>query len=247
MPQSASIDPNEISRFSRHASDWWNPVGALRPLHKLNPARLEYIRDTVCLHFKRRIGVRDALKGLAVLDIGCGGGLLCEPLARMGAVVTGLDASAEAIDAAHAHATHSQLMINYQCGSAEAAAREKKKFDVVTVLEILEHVADVDSLLQAVAALLKPNGIVILSTVNRTPKSYLLGIGVAEYLLKWVPLGTHEWRKFIKPSELSTHLRSAGLDVSDITGVIYDPLNDTFHLRQGEVAVNYLMAAVKVP
>ncbi|MDR3448415.1 MAG: bifunctional 2-polyprenyl-6-hydroxyphenol methylase/3-demethylubiquinol 3-O-methyltransferase UbiG [Alphaproteobacteria bacterium] len=244
MPSSASIDKDEIAQFSAHAGDWWNPDGAMRPLHRLNPTRLEYIRDQVCRHFGRKMAARDSLAGLATLDIGCGGGILCEPLARMGATVTGLDASAEAIDAARVHAAQSGLGVTYISGSAEDFAQGKKKFDVITVLEILEHVADMDSLLNAVAALLKPNGIVILSTVNRNAKSFLLGIVAAEYLLKWVPRGTHDWRKFVKPSELAAHLGKAGLQVSDITGMRFDPLNATFHLRRNDASVNYLMSAV---
>ena len=248
----SSIDSAEIARFSRHAEDWWNPQGALRPLHKLNPARLEYVRDQVCGHFSRKTGVRDALKGLSVLDIGCGGGLLCEPMARLGAAVTGLDASAEAIEAARIHAEKAELAITYASGSVEDFAQTPNRndvirYDVITALEILEHVADIDVFLKGAARLLKPNGILLLSTVNRTAKSYLLGIVAAEYILRWVPRGTHDWRKFIRPSELAIYLQKAGLDVADITGMTYAPLNDTFHLRQGgDVAVNYLMAAVKM-
>ncbi len=241
----SSIDRAEIAHFSSLAGDWWNPAGVMQPLHKLNPARLEYIRDAVCGHFKRRVGAADALKGLSILDIGCGGGVLCEPLVRLGGDVTGLDASAEGIKAARAHAALSGLDIDYVCDSAENMAQGKQKFDVITVLEILEHVADIDVLLGAAARLLKPNGIMILSTLNRTPKSFLLGIVAAEYILKWVPRGTHDWRKFIRPSELAAHLGKAGLHAGDITGVIYDPLNDNFVLKRGEVGVNYLMYAVK--
>jgi 2-polyprenyl-6-hydroxyphenyl methylase/3-demethylubiquinone-9 3-methyltransferase len=240
-----SIDQDEIARFSTHAQDWWNPQGALKPLHKLNPTRLEYIRDSVCAHFKRDSGGRDAFKGLSILDVGCGGGLLCEPMARLGAHVTGLDASTEAIEAARQHAAQAKLKITYRSDSAENFASGKQKYDVITVLEILEHVADTGSLLQSVAHLLRPNGIVILSTLNRTPKSFLLGIVAAEYILRWVPRGTHKWRKFIRPSELAAHLRKAGLEPTAITGMVFDPLNDSFHLRKGTVGVNYLMTAIK--
>jgi 2-polyprenyl-6-hydroxyphenyl methylase/3-demethylubiquinone-9 3-methyltransferase len=241
MPVAASIDRKEVAQFSSHAEDWWNPKGALRPLHKLNPARLQYIRDQCLTHFGR-----DTLKGLSVLDIGCGGGLLCEPLARLGASVTGLDASAEAIKAARVHAARSKLNISYVDGSAEEQAKAgKQKYDVITLLEIVEHVADIGSLLRAAAKLLKPNGLLILSTVNRTPKSFLFGIVAAEYVLRWVPRGTHDWRKFLKPSELAAHLRDAGMGIADITGMDYDPFNDIFRLRPGEVAVNYLMSATR--
>lgn len=240
MPQSASVDKAEIAQFSAHAGDWWNPEGALRPLHKLNPARLEYIRDQAQAHFKR-----GSLKGLSVLDIGCGGGLLCEPLARLGASVTGLDASPEAINVAAMHARQSRLKINYVCGSAEDFARGKHRFDVITALEILEHVANIDSFLKSAARLLKPGGILILSTVNRNAKSFLLGIVAAEYILRWVPRGTHDWRKFIRPSELAAHLHKVDMEVADIIGMQYDALNDSFYLQRGTASVNYLMSAVK--
>ncbi|MDE1900196.1 MAG: bifunctional 2-polyprenyl-6-hydroxyphenol methylase/3-demethylubiquinol 3-O-methyltransferase UbiG [Alphaproteobacteria bacterium] len=241
----SSIDPAEIANFSRHADDWWNPDGALRPLHKLNPARMEYIRDRVCAHYGRKPGGRDALKDISILDIGCGGGLLCEPMARLGASVTGLDASDAAIKAARRHADLSGLDIDYRAGSAEDLARGHKKYDVITALEILEHVADIGLLLDAVADLLKPGGIVILSTVNRTARSWILGIAAAEYILKWVPRGTHDWRKFIRPSELAAHLARAGLDAVDIAGIIYNPLEDKFSLRAGAVGMNYMMTAVR--
>jgi 2-polyprenyl-6-hydroxyphenyl methylase/3-demethylubiquinone-9 3-methyltransferase len=240
-----SIDQDEIARFSSHAYDWWNPHGALGALHKINPARMEYIRDTVCGHFKRSSEKTAALKGLSALDIGCGGGLLCEPLARLGAAVTGLDASAETIKVAKAHAKKAGMKITYIAGCAEDFAQQEKQFDVITALEILEHVSDIGSMLRSAAALLKPDGIMILSTLNRTMKSYWLGIVAAEYILGWVPRGTHDWRKFIRPSELAAHLEKAGLGVTDFTGMIYDPLNDGFNLRHGAVGVNYLAAAVK--
>ena len=240
----SSIDPTEIARFSRHAEDWWNPEGALRPLHKLNPSRLEYIRDQICTHFSRKAGGRDALKGLSILDIGCGGGLLTEPLARLGAQVTGLDASAQAIQTAQQHAAQSGLPITYHTGSAEDFARGQARFDVITALEILEHVGDRDALMQSLSHLLKPGGVVILSTLNRDAKSYLLGIVAAEYVLRWVPRGTHDWRKFIRPSELAAQAGQVGLEATDITGLTYDPLNDVFRLRKEKVAVNYLMTFV---
>lgn len=241
-----SIDHAEIAQFSAHAEDWWNPEGALRPLHRLNPIRLQYIRDAVCGHFKLSEDKRDVLKELSVLDIGCGGGLLCEPMARLKGDVTGLDASSAAIKTAKAHAKQSGLTIDYRSGSVEEFCRSGKKYDVITALEILEHVADISLFLKSAAKLLKPNGLIILSTVNRTPKSFLLGIVAAEYILKWVPRGTHNWRKFLRPSELAAHLGSAGLSVADITGVTFDPLNNNFHLRHGKVDVNYIMTAVKI-
>ena len=244
MPSAASIDQDEIAQFSRHADEWWNPEGALRPLHKINPTRLEFIRDEVTQHFGLKAGTSDVFKGLSILDIGCGGGLLCEPMARLGGYVTGLDASEQAIITARRHCEHSRLKIDYHAGSAEDLAHTtKRKYDIVTALEILEHVADINSLLQSVSKLLKPGGIAIFSTVNRTVKSYLLGIVAAEYILNWVPRGTHDWRKFIRPSELAMHLGKAGLRVGSITGMTYDPLNDQFRLRPGAVTVNYLLTS----
>lgn len=241
---SPSIDPAEIAQFSRIAADWWNPEGAMKPLHRLNPPRLEYIRDKVCAHTGRKPGPRDAFKGLSILDVGCGGGLLTEPMARLGAAVTGLDASAEAIKAAKAHAAQSGLKIDYKCDSAESLATQGRTYDVITALEILEHVADVGSLTRALASLLKPEGILILSTVNRTMKSYLSAVVAAEYVLKWLPEGTHDWGRFLKPSELAGHLEQAGLQADDVTGIVYNPLDDDFRLKAGKVDVNYMMTAL---
>jgi 2-polyprenyl-6-hydroxyphenyl methylase/3-demethylubiquinone-9 3-methyltransferase len=243
MPASSSIDTDEIARFSGASQDWWNPEGLWRPLHKLNPARIDYIRKTVCDHFKRPCEGAFPFKGLSVLDIGCGGGLLCEPLARLGAKVMGLDASAKAIEVARKHAAREKLKITYIDGSVEDFARSKEKFDVVLAMEILEHVSNVGSLLRSASALLKPDGILIVSTLNRTMKSYLLGIIAAEYVLGWVPEGMHDWNKFIRPSELEAHLRQAGMKLTDLTGMVYNPLSDSFSLRRGKVGVNYLATA----
>ena len=203
MPRhAASIATEEIDRFSQYAEDWWNPDGAFRPLHRLNPVRLEYVRDRACAHFGRDAGSRHSLKGLKVLDVGCGGGLLSEPMARLGGEVTGIDASKKTISVARDHAKAMYLKIDYRVSSVEEMARRKEKFDVITALEVIEHVADVRSFLGALSSLLKPGGLLIMSTLNRTPKSFLLGIVAAEYLLGWIPRGTHEWKKFIRPSEL---------------------------------------------
>ncbi len=238
----SSIDPVEIARFSSHAAEWWDPNGALRPLHRLNPVRIAYARDHVCAHFKRPSGAKDALKGLSWLDVGCGGGLLCEPLARLGASVTGLDASAEAIEAARAHAQNMDLTIDYRCGAVEEM--EDETYDVISALEILEHVTDPAAFLHSVAQRLKPNGILLLSTLNRSAKGFLLGIVAAEYILRWVPRGTHDWRKFIRPSELQAMLKEAGLEMQDLTGMRLDPLNGAFCLTQN-IGVNYLSTACR--
>ncbi len=241
MRASPSIDQKEVARFSGQTQDWWNPEGAWSPLHKINPARLEYICKTVCSHFKKK----DPFKNISVLDIGCGGGLLSEPLARLGAKVSGLDASPKTLEAARKHAAKEKLKIAYIEGSVEDFAQGKQKYDVVLAMEILEHVADIPSFLKSAASLLKPNGILIVSTINRTTKSYLLGIVVAEYVLGWVPAGMHDWDKFIRPSELATHLQKAGLKLADLTGMVYSPLTREFSLRHGKVDVNYLASAVK--
>jgi 2-polyprenyl-6-hydroxyphenyl methylase/3-demethylubiquinone-9 3-methyltransferase len=246
MPRhAASIATDEIDRFSRDAEDWWNPDGKFRPLHRLNPVRLSYIRGQVCRHFNRDARGRHVLEGLAALDVGCGGGLLTEPLARLGARVTGLDASREAIAVARRHAKEMELDIHYRAESIEGLAHGKTRYDVITALEIAEHVADLDSFIKATARLLKPDGLLIMSTLNRTAKSFLLGIVAAEYVLRWVPRGTHQWKKFIRPSELVRQLEKYRLQAADLTGMILNPLSGEFELRKGAVGVNYLLVAQK--
>ncbi len=249
MPQrrAASIAIDEIAQFSRQAGDWWNPEGVFRPLHRLNPVRLRYVRDAICVHSGREAQARESLRGLDILDVGCGGGLLTEPLARLGAHVTGLDGSREAIAVARAHAQGDGAEDRLSLPIAlKNLADGKKRYDVITALEIAEHVADLDSFLEAIAALLKPNGMLILSTLNRTAKSFLLGIVAAEYVLRWVPRGTHQWKKFIRPSELVQRLEVNGLQAIDLTGMVFNPLNgESANLRKGDVGVNYLMTAVK--
>jgi 2-polyprenyl-6-hydroxyphenyl methylase/3-demethylubiquinone-9 3-methyltransferase len=245
MTASASVDTEEIERFASHPQDWWNTQGVWSPLHKMNPARLKYIRTTVCNHFKRQYESKTPLKGISVLDIGCGGGLTSEPIVRWGAKVVGLDASEKAIGAAKEHAAQEKLKVEYLVATAEDYAKQKKQFDVILALEVLEHAADIGSLLKSTNALLKPNGILIASTVNRTTKSYLLGIVAAEYILGWVPSGMHDWHKFIRPSELAEHLARAGLELTDVTGIVYNILSDRFSPRQGHVDVNYIASALK--
>ncbi|MBU0800153.1 MAG: bifunctional 2-polyprenyl-6-hydroxyphenol methylase/3-demethylubiquinol 3-O-methyltransferase UbiG [Alphaproteobacteria bacterium] len=239
-----SVDPQEIAHFAKDSRDWWDENGPFRPLHRLNPVRLRYIRDRII--DANPGAVRRSLKpldGLKILDIGCGGGLVCEPLARMGATVTGIDADEQAITVARAHADQSGLDITYKASSAEELHGEK--FDVVLALEIVEHVADIDGFMRSVSALCKPGGIIIMSTLNRTAKSFLLGIVAAEYILRWVPRGTHQWGKFVKPSTLSRTLRAAGADVTHINGLIYNPVKDEFALSPTDIDVNYLITAEK--
>jgi len=242
--QSATVDPDEIERFAAMAADWWDPKGKFRPLHQLNPPRLEFIRDRLCRHFRRDAMAAGPLKGLRILDIGCGGGLLTEPLCRLGADVTGIDAGATAIDAARAHAEQMGLAIDYHHRPPETLSEEAGGYDAVLNMEVVEHVADLDAFLAASAALVRPGGAMVLSTLNRTLKSLALAKIGAEYLLRWVPVGTHEWRKFRRPSELARPLRAAGVEVTALTGLVYRPGEDNWVLAD-DLDVNYLMFAEK--
>ncbi len=237
-----TVAPQEIEKFSKNASHWWDETGPHAPLHRMNPARLSYIRDQICAHFNRDKSSRTPFEELKILDIGCGGGLICEPMARMGANVTGADADGSAIDSAKAHAAESKLDIAYENKAAEEI---EKIFDVVLALEILEHVTNPENFVQACAKRLKPGGLIIFSTLNRTPKSFALGVVAAEYILRWVPRGTHEWKNFIKPSTLARHTRRAELKMLDISGLIFNPINGDFELSSSDIAVNYFMTCIK--
>lgn len=239
---SNSVDPKEIQAFSRDADKWWDPKGPFNPLHKLNPVRLGYIKQQICTHFDRDFQSLSALKGLKILDIGCGGGLVCEPLARMKADVTGADADAQAIEIAKTHAKSQDLDISYQNQPAENL---NEKFDVVLALEIIEHVTNPADFVQSISALCKPAGLVIFSTLNRTAKSYALGIVAAEYLLRWVPAGTHQWKKFVQPAEISKYARNAGLTPKETHGLIFNPLKNEFALHKHDIDVNYFLTTTK--
>jgi 2-polyprenyl-6-hydroxyphenyl methylase/3-demethylubiquinone-9 3-methyltransferase len=242
--ESATVDAEEIRQFDALGEKWWDESGPMRPLHRLNPVRMDYIRRMLRDHF----GLPDRIKclqSLKIADIGCGGGLVAEPLCRMGAAVTGVDAGKENIRIAKAHAKAHRLDIDYLATTAEKLAASGRKFDVVTALEIVEHVADVDVFVKACCKLVAPGGILIMSTLNRTPKSYLLGIVAAEYVLRWLPAGTHDWKKFLKPSELSRHIDSHGMSVTDVRGLIYNPFTRDFSLSKADLEVNYLLTAVK--
>jgi 2-polyprenyl-6-hydroxyphenyl methylase/3-demethylubiquinone-9 3-methyltransferase len=241
--EAASIDAEEVAKFSAMAEVWWDPNGKFRPLHRFNPVRLTFIRDRLCAHFGRDPLADKPLEGLKVLDVGCGGGLLSEPLARLGAEVTGLDAAEQNVKVAGLHAAESGLAIDYRHGSVEALAEGDRRFDAVLNMEVVEHVADVDSFLTASAALVRPGGLMILATLNRTPKAFLLAIVGAEYLLRWLPRGTHDWRRFLRPSELARSLREAGLEVTEMTGVAYNPLTDGWRLAPRDLDVNYMLVA----
>ena len=241
----ASVDPDEIAKFAALAGEWWDPAGKFAPLHQLNPARLTFIRDRIAAHKGRDPLTERPLAGLRVLDIGCGGGLLCEPMARLGARITGIDAAEQNVAVAAEHAALSGLGIDYRHSTAEALAGSGDHFDLVLNMEVVEHVADVAAFLQASAALVAPGGAMALATLNRTPKSFALAIVGAEYVLRWLPRGTHDWRRFLRPSELVASLRSAGLETRELTGVVYNPLTGAWRLAPRDLEVNYMIFAVK--
>jgi 2-polyprenyl-6-hydroxyphenyl methylase/3-demethylubiquinone-9 3-methyltransferase len=240
----ASVDPAEVARFSAMAEEWWDATGKFRPLHKLNPVRLAYIRDKLAARFGCDVRKPRPFAGLKLLDIGCGGGLIAEPMARLGADVVAIDASATNIGVARAHAAESGLAIDYRAAAAEALAEAGERFDAVLCLEVVEHVADRPAFLVTTASLVAPGGALIASTINRTPQAYLLAIVGAEYVLRWLPRGTHDWGKFVRPSELAASLRRGGLEVQDLSGVVYSPLTDTWRLSR-DLAVNYICFATR--
>ncbi|MGH6866448.1 MAG: bifunctional 2-polyprenyl-6-hydroxyphenol methylase/3-demethylubiquinol 3-O-methyltransferase UbiG [Methyloceanibacter sp.] len=239
---SATLDRDEVARFAKLAGEWWDAHGPFRPLHKINPVRLTYIRDQLCARFARDAKSAGSLSGLSILDIGCGGGLVCEPLTRLGAHVTGIDPATENIAAAKAHAQGAGLDIAYFPATAEEVAVWGDKFDAALLLEVVEHVPDVPVFLKRVAPLVKPGGLMILSTLNRTLKAYALAVVGAEFILRWLPVGTHQWQRFVRPEELSSALRAAGLNLTDTTGMVYDPLADEWSLSH-DTDVNYFATA----
>lgn len=239
-----TVDDAEIAKFEAMAAEWWDPAGKFRPLHAMNPCRMGYIAEQAAAEFGRDQRARAPLSGLSAVDVGCGGGLAAEPLARLGAAVTGLDMAGMSLNVARAHAASAGLEIDYRLESAEAAAARGARFDLVLALEIVEHVADVPTFLAALSALAKPGGMVILSTLNRTPESFAAAIVGAEWLLRWLPKGTHDWRKFPSPKELEAALGAAGLPVVDAKGMAPDPMRGGWRLVES-LRVNYLMTAVK--
>ena len=241
---SATLDAEEIDRFARLASEWWDPRGKFCALHRIGPARLAFLRDEMLRHFALGQPGMRPLEGLRVLDVGCGGGLICEPLARLGAAVTGLDPAVENIEAARRHADGQGLVIDYRAGLVEELEAEGRTFDAVVCLEVVEHVPDPAAFLKACAALVRPGGLMLLSTLNRTLKAYLLAIVGGEYVLRWLPVGTHQWDRFITPDELARHLRAAGLGAPAVKGLVYNPLADVWSLG-ADTDVNYLASAAK--
>jgi 2-polyprenyl-6-hydroxyphenyl methylase / 3-demethylubiquinone-9 3-methyltransferase len=242
--RATSVDVAEVERFSRHAPDWWDARGPMAALHKFNPVRLAYIRDKAAERFSRDPRTLDSLKGLRMLDIGCGGGILSEPLARLGADMVGADPSQDNIAAAQAHAAKSGLTIDYRATTAEDLAEAKERFDVVLAMEVVEHVTDVDAFVAACASMVKPGGLMIAATLNRTLKSFAFAIVGAEYVLRWLPRGTHQWDKFVTPHELETAFENAGLRVTGERGVIYNPFADRWQLSS-DMDVNYMLVAAR--
>jgi len=238
----STVDADEVARFAAMAEDWWNPRGRMQPLHKLNPLRLGYIRDRACAQFARNGKALDCLNGLRILDVGCGGGILSEPLARLGASVVGIDPAEANIAAARIHAEKSGIAIDYRTTTAEALADAGEHFGIVLAMEVVEHVADVGLFVRRCAEMVKPGGLMITATLNRTLKSFALAIVGAEYILRWLPVGTHRWDKFVTPDELEAAMESGGLRVIDEAGVIYNPLADEWR-RADDMDVNYMLAA----
>jgi len=236
----SSIDPDEVARFSALAAKWWDPSGEFAPLHRINPVRLGFIREQALARFGRDGAARRPFEGLAVLDIGCGGGLLCEPMARLGFAVTGVDASERNIGTASAHAAELGLEIDYRASTAEALLAEPKRFDLVLNMEVIEHVADPGQFLRDTAALIAPGGLMIVATLNRTLKSLALGKLAAEYLLRWVPAGTHDWRRFLRPEKLRGFLAGEPFDIAGPFGVAFEPMSGRWSVS-ADAAVNYMM------
>ena len=234
-----TIDPQEVAKFSAIADEWWDEEGKFKPLHRFNPTRIALVRDYVQAHFDCQ-----SLEGLTLIDIGCGGGLLAEPFSRLGAAVTAIDASETNINVASLHAQKAGVNIDYRCSTAEQEAEGGQQYDVVLAMEIIEHVADIPLFLQSCAQLVKPGGLLFVATLNRTAKSWLFGIVGAEYVMRWLPRGTHDWRKFMKPSEIECQLRAANLQTTHIQGMEYNMLKDSWSLSE-ELSVNYTLVAQK--
>lgn len=243
-PPSTSVDTAEIERFSKLADEWWDAKGPYGALHQLNPVRIGYLLDHAARHFGLDAKSKRPLQGLTLVDIGCGGGLLSEPMARLGGRVTGIDPSEETIAVARTHAKQSGLAIDYRATTAEALAAEGRQFDIVLAMEVIEHVADLGAFIATCEQLLRPGGLIGLATLNRTVKSYLLAIVGAEYVLGWVPRGTHQWEKFVRPHELAKHLRAAGLRLQDLRGAGYNILDGEWRLS-ADTDVNYFAIALR--
>lgn len=240
----STVDPSEIAKFEAMAADWWDPAGKFKPLHMLNPCRLDYIVTQIATEFDRDPKAEAPFAGLRLLDIGCGGGLLCEPMARLGAEVVGADAAERNIPVARIHAEQSGLAIDYRHTTAEALAETGERFDVVLNMEVVEHVPDPLAYLTACRQLLKPGGLHVCSTINRTAKSYAMAIVGAEVVMRWLPRGTHDWAKFITPDELFDLLTRAGLEPVDRKGFVFNPVSWSWRLSPRDLSVNYVTASL---
>ena len=242
-----TVDPAEVAKFEAMAAEWWNPAGKFKPLHMLNPCRLDYITSQISAEFDRDLAHPAPFAGLRLLDIGCGGGLLSEPMARLGARVVGADAAARNIPVARLHAEQAGLDIDYRHTTAEELAAAGEEFDVVLNMEVVEHVSDPLAYLTACRQLLKPGGLMICSTLNRNPKSYVMAIIGAEHVMRWLPKGTHDWTKFITPDELFDLIRQAGLDPVDRKGMVFNPLGWSWGLSARDLSCNYVTASIRRP
>ena len=238
----STVDEAEVVRFSARAAEWWDPGGQMAMLHRFNPVRLAFIKQSACRHFGREERRLDALAGLRVLDIGCGGGILSEPLARLGAAVVGADPSPANIEAAKLHAAEVGVAVDYRASTAEALAEQGERFDIVLAMEVVEHVADVKLFVSRCAEMVQPGGLMIAATINRTMKSFALAIVGAEYVLRWLPRGTHQWDKFVTPDELTHHLHTNRLAITEQAGVVYSPFADKWSLSS-DMDVNYMVVA----
>ena len=241
--EKTTVDAEEVARFAALADAWWDPNGAFRPIHKFNPVRVRYIRDRVAEHFALEKGTATPLNGVSILDVGCGGGVLSEPLARLGATVTGIDPAEKNVRAAQIHADGEGIAVTYRATTAEALLASGAQFDVVLAMEVVEHVTDVDAFVATCAAMVKPGGLFFAATINRTLKAYALAIIGAEYVLRWLPKGTHQYDKLVKPSELSAAMEDAGLKQLAIEGVVFNPLMDEWRLSS-DTDVNYMVMAM---
>ena len=245
MTPASTVDPAEVAKFEAMAAEWWNPSGKFKPLHMLNPCRLDYITTQIASEFDRDLATPLPFAGLRILDIGCGGGLLSEPMARLGAEVVGADPATRNIPVARLHAEQSGLTIDYRLTTAEDLAAAGEQFDVVLNMEVVEHVPNPQSFLSACQTLLKPGGLMICSTLNRNAKSFGMAIVGAEWVMRWLPKGTHDWKKFITPDELAEFIRKAGLDPVDRKGMVFNPIAWSWNLSSRDLSVNYVTASVK--
>ena len=240
-----TVDPSEVAKFEAMAAEWWDPTGKFKPLHMMNPVRLDYITSQIAAEFGRDLSDDKPFAGLRILDIGCGGGLLSEPMARLGADVVGADAAERNIPVAQVHAEQSGLDIDYRFTTAEALAAAGEQFDVVLNMEVVEHVADPLSYLTACQQLLKPGGLMVCSTINRNPKSFMVAIVGAEHVMRWLPKGTHEWDKFITPDELGNLITESGLRLVDKQGFVFNPITWSWRLSDRDLSVNYVTASLR--